>query len=82
MNELTRQRLTDLENGLMVAEGVGKDGERNSQGVWDGHVHTAIFKMDNQQGPPVQHRELCSNGMWQPGWKRGLGENGYTYMYG
>ena len=30
MNELTRQRLTDLENGLMVAEGVGKDGERNS----------------------------------------------------
>ena len=27
MNELTRQRLTGLENGLMVAEGVGKDGE-------------------------------------------------------
>ena len=51
MNELTRQRLT--ENGLMVAEGVGKDGERNSQGVWDGHVHTAKFKMDNQQGPVV-----------------------------
>ena len=23
-------------------------------------VHTAVFKMDNQQGPPVQHRELCS----------------------
>ena len=22
-------------------------------------VHTAIFKMDNQQGPTVQHRELC-----------------------
>ena len=35
-------------------------GGRNSQGVWDGHVHTAIFKMDNQQGPTVQHRELCS----------------------
>ena len=33
---------------------------RDSQGVWDGHVHTAIFKMDNQQGPTVQHRELCS----------------------
>ena len=29
-------------------------------GVWDGHVHTAIFKMDNLQGPTVQHRELCS----------------------
>ena len=24
------------------------------------HVHSAIFKMDNQQGPTVQHRELCS----------------------
>ena len=26
---------------------------RDSWGVWDGHVHTAIFKMDNQQGPAV-----------------------------
>ena len=34
-------------NELMV--GVGK----NSQGVWDWHAHTAIFKMDNQQGPTV-----------------------------
>ena len=37
----------------MVAWGKG-------QGVWEGHVHTAIFKMDNQQGPTVQHMELCS----------------------
>ena len=22
-------------------------------GVWDGHVRTAIFKIDNQQGPTV-----------------------------
>ena len=50
MNELTRQRLIGLENGLMVAERVGKDGGRNRQGVWDGHVHIAIFKMDKQQG--------------------------------
>ena len=26
---------------------------RYSQGVWDGHVHTAIFNMDDQQGPTV-----------------------------
>ena len=32
---------------------------RDSQGVWDGHVHTAVFKMDSQQGPIVEHRELC-----------------------
>ena len=24
------------------------------------HVHTAIFKMDNQQRPTVSHRQLCS----------------------
>jgi len=33
---------------------------RDSQGVWDGHVHTAIFEMDNQQGSIVLYRELCS----------------------
>ena len=35
-----------------------KDGGRDSQGVWDGHGHTAAFNMENQQGPAVQHREL------------------------
>ena len=29
-------------------------------GVWDEHVHTAMFKIDNQQGPTIQQRELCS----------------------
>ena len=24
---------------------------RDSWGVWDGHVHTAIFKIGSQQGP-------------------------------
>ena len=28
--------------------------------VWDRHVHTAVFKVDNQQGPTVWHKELCS----------------------
>ena len=36
-----------------------KDGKER-EGVWDGHVHTATFKMDKQQGPTVQYRELCS----------------------
>ena len=35
-------------------------GERESQGVWDRQVHTATFKMENQQGPTVRHRDLCS----------------------
>ena len=34
-------------------------GVRDSQGIWDWHVHTAIFKMDKQQGPTIEHRELC-----------------------
>ena len=33
---------------------------RDSYGVWDQHVYTGIFKMDNQQGPTVQYSELCS----------------------
>ena len=33
---------------------------RDSKGVWDGHVHTAIFEMNNKQGPPIWHMELCS----------------------
>ena len=32
----------------------------DSSGVWDGHVHTAVFKMDNQQRPTVQYKKLCS----------------------
>ena len=28
-------------------------GWKDSEGVWDGHVHSAIFKMDKQQGPTV-----------------------------
>ena len=48
-----RKRLTDLENEIMVAGTGGNIGGRDSWGVWDGHVHTAVFKMDNQQGPAV-----------------------------
>ena len=38
----------------------GKDGGRDSRGVWDGRGHTAVFNMENQQGPAGQPRELCS----------------------
>ena len=35
-----------LENEFMVIEGGGMRG-RDSLEVWDRHVHTIIFKMDN-----------------------------------
>ena len=35
-------------------------GGRDSQEVWDGHVYTTVFKMDNKQEPAVLHREICS----------------------
>ena len=38
----------------------GKDRGRDSQGVWDGCGHTAVFNVGNQQGPAAQHREVCS----------------------
>ena len=50
INLFTRQRQAHriIENELMVA---GGEGWGKGELGWDGHVHTAIFKMDNQQGP-------------------------------
>ena len=53
-----RELCSVLCNNLMVTR--GKGGGRDSQGVWDGHGHTAVFHMENQQGPAGQHRALCS----------------------
>ena len=35
-------------------------GGKGRLGVWDQHGHASLFKIDNQQGPTVYHRELCS----------------------
>ena len=47
------------ENKPMVAGQSGGVG-RDSWGLWEGHVHTTIFKMDSRQKPTVWHMELCS----------------------
>ena len=31
----------------------GRIGRRARMGDWDWHAHTAIYKVDNQQGPTV-----------------------------
>lgn len=44
-------------------------------------VHTAIYKMDNQQEPTGQKQGTLFSVMWQAGWVGSLGENGYMYIY-
>ena len=55
----------------------GYQGEKRGRArsaVWDRHVYTTIFKIDNQQGPTVQHRELgsifCNNRNGKRIWER------------
>ena len=59
MNLFTKQKQSHrLREELTVAAEEREWGER--EGVRDGHVQTAVFKMDHQQGPTVYHRGLCS----------------------
>ena len=51
------------------------------EGIWDRHVHSAILKMDNQQGPIVYHKELCSMLCGSLDGKS-FKENGYRCMCG
>ena len=46
------------------------------------HVHTTIFKLENQQGP-IPYSTWDSAQCYMAAWMGGeLGENGYMYMYG
>ena len=51
---------TDLQ--LPRGEGWGRDGLR----VWGQQMQTIIYRMDKQQGPTVQHRELYSKSCDKP----------------
>ena len=49
VNLLIKQKETHrLKEPIYGCWGWRKNGGRNSQGVWDGLVHTGLFKMDNQ----------------------------------
>ena len=74
-----RNRLRDWERKLTLPR--VRRGERERQGVWGGHVHTAVLRMDNQQGPTTAQGTLLSV-MRQAGGEGSLGESGYMYMYG
>ena len=44
-------------------------------------VSSAIFKIDNQQGPTAIAQGTLLNVLRQPGWEGSLREKGYMYMY-
>ena len=46
-----------------------------------GHGHTAVVKRDHQQGPTIQHMELCSM-LCGSGDGRIVGGDGYMCLYG
>ena len=52
---------------------------RDSQGVGDGHVHTAIFKIDNQQGHSVYTRNSAQ--CYVPAWMGGEFEGERIHVY-
>ena len=57
-------------------------GGRDSQGLWESHVHTTVFNMENQQKTYCIAQGTLLNVMCQPEWEPGLGEKGYMYMFG
>ena len=63
-----RNRVTDIENRPMVAEGEGA-GE-GMEGVWGWQRQPSIYRMDTHQGPLVKSRESYSISFDQPSWKR------------
>ena len=60
MNLFTKQKQTHRLYKQMYGYQRGNVGGRDKLGVWDYHIHTTIYKIDNQQGPTVQHKELYS----------------------
>ena len=60
MNLFTKQKQNHRLRKQTYGYQRGKLEGRGKLGVWDWHIYTAVFKIDNQQGCTVQHRELYS----------------------
>ena len=59
-NELTYRTETASQTQRPNLEFASEGEWGKETGSLDGHVHTAAFKTDNQQGPTARHRGLCS----------------------
>ena len=49
----TKQKLTHRFTEQIYSYQGGRVGGIDRLGIWDWHAHTAIFKIDDQQGPSV-----------------------------
>ena len=78
MDLFTKQ--TQRRNLWLLWERVG---ERDSQGVWEGQRHAAIFKMDSLTNKDLLNRTGNSAQFYVAAWiGESLGENGYMSIYG
>ena len=80
MNLLTKQK----ETHRLRKWTYGCQGDRRGEGLWDGHVHTAIFEMDNQQDLLYSTRNCahCYVPAWMGGRSGGEWTRVYIYMAG
>ena len=60
MNLFTKKKQTHRHREQIYGHQRGKEGERDKLGVWGQQMQTITFRMDTQQGPTVEHRELYS----------------------
>ena len=76
-----RSREARVDTEMLVAQTrVGAVEVGKSGWVWYKYTHTTMHKIDNQQGPTVEHRELysilCNNLYEKRIWKRWI----YVYV--
>ena len=53
MNLFLKQKETHRLQKQTYSYQRGKVGKRDKLGVWDSHIHSTIYEIDNQQGPTV-----------------------------
>ena len=73
MNSCTKQKETHRHREQTCGcrrGGGGGGGRREGGGVWGQQMQAIIYRLDKQQGPTVQHRELDSIPCDKPSWKR------------
>ena len=58
MNLSTKQKQTHRYRDQTCGCQGGGGRERGGLGIWGWQMQTITFRMDKQQGPAVQHREL------------------------